>query len=332
MNFKHLSGLVSVVILFASCGGNGGADAKLSNEMDSVSYFIGYDYGTSIVRDMGTIPGDPMNYTAIGVGFLDGINKATEQVAVKDRRVVLTAYFNDLRQAMADSSSLDGDASGTLKVKNDGLSTVIKHRTDSVGYILGYDYGFNFVENIDQMPGEPAVIGLVAAGFKLGITKDTVAFTYKGDIRTYIMNHFQKIEKLKQDSLLADARIKMSAFLEENKAKEGVMVTESGLQYEIIKEGKGAKPSASDRVKVHYHGTTIDGTVFDSSVDRGEPAEFGVSQVIPGWTEALQMMPVGSKWKLTIPSELAYGDQAAGPNIGPGSVLVFEVELLDILK
>ena len=105
----------------------------------------------------------------------------------------------------------------------------------------------------------------------------------------------------------------------------------SGLQYEVITEGQGATPKASDTVKVHYHGTLIDGKVFDSSVQRGEPATFGVTQVISGWVEALQLMPVGSKWKLFIPSNLAYGAQGAGQAIGPHTTLVFEVELLDIV-
>jgi FKBP-type peptidyl-prolyl cis-trans isomerase FklB len=121
------------------------------------------------------------------------------------------------------------------------------------------------------------------------------------------------------------------AFLASNKTKEGVKVTASGLQYKVINEGAGPKPASSDKVKVHYHGTLIDGTVFDSSVNRGEPTEFGVTQVIPGWVEALQLMPVGSKWTLYIPSELAYGQQGP-PSIGPSQVLVFDVELLDIVK
>ena len=123
-----------------------------------------------------------------------------------------------------------------------------------------------------------------------------------------------------------------TAFLTENKAKAGVMTTASGLQYSVEKEGTGAKPSATDRVKVHYTGKLLDGTTFDSSVERGQPAEFGVSEVIKGWTEALQLMPVGSKWKLYIPSDLAYGDRGAGADIKPGSTLVFDVELLDIVK
>ena len=122
------------------------------------------------------------------------------------------------------------------------------------------------------------------------------------------------------------------AFLAENKKKPGVITTASGLQYQVIKEGNGPKPGIEDQVKVHYHGTLIDGTVFDSSVDRGQPITLGLKNVIPGWTEALQLMPVGSKWKLFIPSDLAYGDSPAGPTIKEGSTLIFEVELLEIVK
>lgn len=121
-------------------------------------------------------------------------------------------------------------------------------------------------------------------------------------------------------------------FLEENGKRSEVVTLPSGLQYEIISKGEGAVPVASDTVKVHYHGTLLDGNVFDSSVKRGEPATFGVTQVIPGWVEALQIMPVGSKWKLFIPSDLAYGAQGAGQAIAPHTTLVFEVELLDIVK
>lgn len=120
-------------------------------------------------------------------------------------------------------------------------------------------------------------------------------------------------------------------FLEINKAKAGVVTLPSGLQYEIITKGEGKTPKATDQVKVHYEGCLIDGAVFDSSYQRGEPATFGVTQVIPGWVEALQLMPVGSKWKLVIPSELAYGESGAGQSIEPNSTLVFDVELLDIV-
>tara|TARA_B100001113_G_C21105738_1_gene620810 strand:- start:1003 stop:1680 length:678 start_codon:yes stop_codon:yes gene_type:complete len=143
-----------------------------------------------------------------------------------------------------------------------------------------------------------------------------------------LQDYFGKIQEEKN----AQANKEGTAFLAENGAKEGVITTESGLQYEVLISGKGVKPTTTDKVTVHYHGMLIDGTVFDSSIDRGQPATFGVTQVIKGWTEALQLMSVGDKWKLTIPSNLAYGDQGAGGMIGPGATLVFEVELLGINK
>ena len=120
-------------------------------------------------------------------------------------------------------------------------------------------------------------------------------------------------------------------YLEENAKKEGVKVLESGLQYKVEKEGTGATPKATDKVRVHYTGRTIDGKVFDSSEQRGTPAEFGVNQVIPGWVEALQLMKEGDRWQLTIPSDLAYGERGAGESIPPNSTLIFDVELLKVL-
>jgi len=163
---------------------------------------------------------------------------------------------------------------------------------------------------------------LIKQGFINGLLGDTVM---TGDVAgEYIQNTMNTIK-------YGDTKTKGEQFLVENGLKEGVITTASGLQYEVIKMGKGKKPVATDKVKVHYHGTLIDGTVFDSSVERGEAITFGVTQVIAGWTEALQLMPVGSKFKLYIPQQLGYGGQQAG-SIPPYSTLIFEVELLGIEK
>ncbi len=149
----------------------------------------------------------------------------------------------------------------------------------------------------------------------------------------------RKIMAAKEEEAMAEARKqgelnkqRGEQFLAQNKAKPDVKTTPSGLQYKVLKSGNGPTPTATDKVRTHYHGTLIDGTVFDSSVQRGEPAEFPVGGVIRGWTEALQLMKVGDKWQLFIPSELAYGPRGAGGVIGPNATLIFEIELLDIVK
>ncbi|MDR1544580.1 MAG: FKBP-type peptidyl-prolyl cis-trans isomerase [Prevotellaceae bacterium] len=168
------------------------------------------------------------------------------------------------------------------------------------------------------------------AGLNAGMLNDTTVFTI-AEIDEYLRSTMEKRQKAQVEKQFGANRKAGDDFLVENAKRESVKVTESGLQYEILKEGKGTKPTESDVVKVHYHGTLIDGTVFDSSVERGEPATFGVGQVIKGWTEALQLMPTGSKWKLYIPQELAYGEKNTG-SIKPFSALIFEVELLEIEK
>lgn len=151
------------------------------------------------------------------------------------------------------------------------------------------------------------------------------------DARNYFNETMESVQARKIEAQYKDNKEAGQQFLAENAQKEGVVTTESGLQYEVIKKGKGVLPKSTDKVKVHYHGTLIDGTVFDSSVDRGQPAEFGVTQVIKGWVEGLQLMPVGSKYKFYIPQELAYGSQSQG-KIKPFSTLIFEVELIGIVK
>ena len=136
----------------------------------------------------------------------------------------------------------------------------------------------------------------------------------------------------KKEQAAASSKKDGAAFLAENKSKPGVVTTASGLQYIILKEGNGPKPALTDKVKCDYEGKLLDGTVFDSSTKQGHPIEFNVNRVIPGWTEALQLMNTGSKWRLFIPSDLAYGDQQVGQDIRPGSTLIFDVELLEIVK
>jgi FKBP-type peptidyl-prolyl cis-trans isomerase FklB len=143
------------------------------------------------------------------------------------------------------------------------------------------------------------------------------------------MSLFDKLNQAKGEKLAANLKAGED-FLEKNKQREGVQTTQSGLQYEVLTEGNGPKPKATDKVKCHYHGTLIDGTIFDSSVQRGQPATFPLNMVIKGWTEALQLMSVGSKYRLFLHPDLAYGERQTGSVIGPNSTLIFDVELLGI--
>ena len=194
---------------------------------------------------------------------------------------------------------------------------------DKVSYALGLSIGNNFQNSgINDLQIEDFVKGL-----KDILGGQTPEISYD-EAKQVINDYFMKLQKEKFE-------INKKAgeeFLNINKGKAGVVTLPSGLQYQVLQKGEGPKPTASDKVKCHYHGTLINGTVFDSSVQRGEPAVFGVSQVIPGWVEALQLMPVGSKWRLFIPSDLAYGEHGAGEAIEPNSALVFDVVLLDIVK
>ncbi|WP_372753527.1 FKBP-type peptidyl-prolyl cis-trans isomerase [Mariniflexile sp.] len=205
----------------------------------------------------------------------------------------------------------------------------LKTELDSVSYAIGMDVARNVKTNVSEIDSELFIQGY------MNVLDSTNILIKEGDSQQILSAYFQKKQAenmRKQQEEAEKGKVIGEKFLEENKSKEGVKVTESGLQYKVLKEGTGAKPTAESTVKVHYHGTLTDGTVFDSSVDRGEPTTFGVGQVIPGWTEGLQLMSVGSKYKFFIPQELGYGARQAGEKIKPFSALIFEVELLEIVE
>ncbi len=197
---------------------------------------------------------------------------------------------------------------------------------DKASYIIGLNLGSNLKQN-----EVPVNLDLIVRGLRDGLA-GSQALTNE-EVQAAMQEFQQKMVAAQQaKAKVAGETNKKAAdeFLTANKAQQGVVTTASGLQYQVLQQGTGPKPKADDKVTVNYKGTLLDGTVFDSSYDRGEPATFGVSQVIPGWVEALQLMPVGSKYKLFIPPNLAYGESGAGRDIGPNSALVFEVELLKI--
>ena len=207
-------------------------------------------------------------------------------------------------------------------------SVVLTNAVDSMSYSLGVSVGNDFSKNLETIPGGKSNVDLLIKGFSQALKKDSTIIKLE-DAQAFFQKYMAAEQKKESDSQKA----KGEQFLAENKLKEGVKLTESGLQYIVLTEGKGKKPVAADKVKVHYTGTTMDGHVFDSSVERGEPIEFALNQVIPGWTEGVQLMPIGSKYKFFIPYNLAYGEQGV-PQAGipPFAPLVFEVELLDIVK
>lgn len=197
---------------------------------------------------------------------------------------------------------------------------------DKLGYALGVSFGQQIAQaNLPMFDFQSFAKGMET------IIKGTTPEVDFAECQRLLNDFFTKIQEEENKKFNA-TKEEGEKFLKENAKRSEVVTTASGLQYEVIVEGKGDKPTATDVVRVHYHGTLIDGTVFDSSVNRGTPTEFGVSQVIRGWVEALQLMSVGSKYKLYIPSELAYGQQGAGAMIKPYSALIFEVELIDIIK
>lgn len=200
---------------------------------------------------------------------------------------------------------------------------------DKVSYALGLSIASQFkATGIEQLDVESFKNAITAA------MEGKDAEMSSEEASKVLNDYFAKLQE-KMQSKMAEMAVQNEIlgkeYLKKNGSKEGVITTASGLQYEIINEGTGKKPELKDTVKCHYHGTLIDGTVFDSSVQRGEPAQFPLQGVIPGWTEVLQLMPVGSKWKVTIPSNLAYGERGAGRDIMPNSTLIFEIELLDII-
>lgn len=201
---------------------------------------------------------------------------------------------------------------------------------DKLSYALGMSMGHNFKGT--------GIKTLNSADFAAGVASvyDGVKPEMTFDEAKRIVNeYFAKLEAEMQAEAAKQGEVNRKngeAFLTENAKREGIKVTESGLQYEVLESGKGDSPKASDNVEVHYTSKLIDGTVFDSSVERGVPASFGVTQVIPGWVEALQLMHEGDKWRLYIPSDLAYGPNGAGGVIGPNMTLIFDVELLRVIK
>lgn len=207
-------------------------------------------------------------------------------------------------------------------------SVSVESRTDSLSYAIGMDLGESFNDIGLELSSEALYKGLsdaIGADGEPLFTKEE-----KEELLAMLNEEARKAQQAKQEEAAEENKKKGEEFLAENGARPEVTTTASGLQYEVIQEGSGPTPQETDEVTVHYTGKLLNGEVFDSSVERGQPASFPLNRVIAGWTEGLQLMNVGSKYKFYIPSQLAYGEMGSPPRIGPGETLVFDVELLEI--
>ena len=328
------SAVIVMAVMMVSCGGASTPKTSLKNSVDSVSYA----YGVSMT-EQGLVQ------------FLEqsGVLQSTSNIE----------YDYQMRIASADSTqkeALEKEMKAKLdsinKINAPRLSQFIKGLTEGMSleeksaYANGLSIGVQFSQQMlpqftSMLFGSDSTKTVnkdqVLAGIVSTLKNQELAIS-KMEANVMVQNAVEKAQaeqQLRQEEDLraqyADSIAAGDAYMAENAKREGVVTLPSGLQYEILRAGNGPMPAETDRVKVHYHGTLINGTVFDSSVDRGEPATFGVNQVIPGWTEALKLMPVGSKWRLYIPYDLAYGSADRGA-IKPFSNLIFDVELISIEK
>ncbi|MDI9605610.1 MAG: FKBP-type peptidyl-prolyl cis-trans isomerase [Bacteroidota bacterium] len=329
-----LGAVVLISVMMVSCVGVSTPKASLNNAVDSVSYAYGV-----VMADQGLVQ------------FLEQQGVFTSSSNIEnDYQMRIAAADSTEKQVLQKEMAAKIDSVNKLNAPQ--LAQFVKGLKDAISleeksaYAQGLSIGAQFSQmmlpQVNTMlygeEGEQKVnTTQLLSGLISVLKKEELAISTM-DANAYFQQEIEKAqeaERIRQEEELkikyAESIAEGDTFLEENGKREEVVTLPSGLQYEILKKGTGAVPAKTDRVKVHYHGTLIDGTVFDSSVERGEPATFGVTQVIVGWTEALQLMPVGSKWRLYVPYDLAYGSQDRG-TIKPFSNLIFEVELLGIEK
>lgn len=326
------SAMTVLAVLMVSCGGASTPKTSLKNSVDSVSYA----YGVSMA-EQGLVQ------------FLEqsGVLQSTSNIEY-DYQMRIAAADSTQRAALQKEMAAKVDS--VNKINAPRLNEFIKGLKEAMNlkeksaYANGLSIGVQFSQQMlpqfnsmlfgsdstQKVNNDQVLAGLISALKNQQLAINTM------DANTLVQREIEKAQEAEQARQEEDLKTQYAegiaagdAYLAENAKKEGVVTLPSGLQYEVLREGNGATPTDTDRVRVHYHGTLINGDVFDSSVNRGEPATFGVTQVIPGWTEALKLMPVGSKWRLYIPYDLAYGSQDRG-TIKPFSNLIFDVELLGI--
>ncbi|MEZ0470222.1 FKBP-type peptidyl-prolyl cis-trans isomerase N-terminal domain-containing protein [Luteimonas salinilitoris] len=286
---------------------------RLENEREKVSYMVGMDVGQSLVP-----VGPDMDYAALERAVRNAFEGGEPLLDATEMQEVGQALMQ--RVAARGGQSLPGMPPGAAPPEVD---------SSKVGLLVGADVGRSLLPIRDEIE-LPVMLQALRTRIEGG--ELLLAEAEAEALRQAFSGRVQQEMEAEAAQVGGKNRAEGAAFLAANKGEKGVFSTPSGLQYQVIRQGSGRRPLPSERVRVHYHGTLLDGTVFDSSYERGEPTEFGLNQVIPGWTEGVALMPIGAKYRFWIPGELAYGDKGTpGGPIGPNAALVFDVELLDIL-
>lgn len=331
MNFKNLMLAGVVAAALASCSKPYKAQTVIANDKDSISYLMGIMDGDNLDRTFKRMGLD----TVLNVGaYFEAMYNVSNGKSLKINEPDSIADFkiqNFINEWTDVIRMLHIDTTGRFKAP-----VYPKSKIDSISYLLGVSDGRSISESFDKAGFD--TLGLKFAFYYQGLRERVMEgdSNCRIDVKEYgsmVRDYFLEVQEKQLMDRYGHIKRAGEEFLAKNKADSEVVTTASGLQYIVLKEGNGAKPKISDRVKVNYVGTLLDGTEFDNSASHGDkPAEFYVGQVISGWTEALQLMPVGSKWKLFIPQELAYGNRGGGDVIPPFSMLIFEVELVDIVK
>jgi len=318
--------IIPVVILVGLLSSAAHAKAPFKTSDEKFGYAIGMNLGTTM-KDTNVLE-DP---DQIAAGLKAALKGEPTRLSVSEMGQTLTKYREEsLKMEQRIAEEKDSSAEEKAKELNEYQTQAAKN--ERVAYAIGMNLGITMKANNVTADPDQIVAGLKA------VLKDEPTFltiSEMGQALVDLNNERQVRQKkiMEEMNASADENIKKSkAYLAQNAKKAGVVTLASGLQYKVLASGDGASPLAGERVQVHYRGTLIDGTEFDSSYKYGEPVSFNVNRVIPGWTEALQLMKEGDKWELTIPSELAYGKKGAPPVVPPNAVLIFEVELLKVLK
>ena len=335
IKLRALCAFAVVSFLLVSCGNNSTPKASLKTETDSISYAYGVN-----LADQGL-----MDYLE-QLGVIESSTNLEYEYQMKISAADSTEKVTLQKELQTKIDSLNKTNAPKLNEFLKGLQEAVNAGDKKASYIQGLSIGNQISEQM--LPQFNSIIFAADTSRKvnkdqllaglMGTLKNGNLAMSKSEANEFVQNKIEDAQKESQRKSEEDLKSEYSdkieegeKFLAENAKREDVVVLPSGLQYEVIKKGTGAMPTANDQVKVHYHGTLLDGTVFDSSIERNEPAVFGVTQVIPGWTEALQLMPVGSKWKVYVPYDLAYGADDRG-EIKPFSTLIFDVELICIEK